>query len=242
MPTSPAVILVETQMGENIGATARAMANFGLSDLRLVTPRMDWPSPQAEAMAVSAVDIVKNARIYTSLEAALEDIHISYAATARPRYMVKPVLSSKELGAHTIAPMQAGKHTALLFGPERTGLTNEQIALANYIVTIPVNPQFSSLNLAQSVVLLSYEWFTAQQNLPVLENIPIVPELATHGEVTGLFDHLEGALEQKGFFKTADKKPGMITSIRNIFKRIELTSQDVRTLRGIIRSLTGDSF
>lgn len=230
---SPVIILVEPQLGENIGATARVMQNFSLSELRIVNPRDGWPNPQAEAMAVGAVEIVKQAKVTATLEEVLADIQHVYAATARQRYMVKPVLSSHEWGKDAI---QRGR-SALMFGPERTGLTNDHIALANHIVTIPVNPAFASLNLAQSVAILAYEWFGVQEGLPTLDTTPDIPPAASHDEIMGLFHHLETELEKHHFFKTADKKPGMVNSIRNIFKRIELTSQDIKTLRGIIRSL-----
>lgn len=231
---SPVIILVEPQLGENIGATARVMQNFGLNELRIVNPRDGWPNAQAEAMAVGAIEIVKQAKVTATLEEALADIQHVYAASARQRYMVKPVLTSHEWGADS----QLRGRSALMFGPERTGLTNDHIALANHIVTIPVNPAFASLNLAQSVAILAYEWFSAQENLPMLDTTPDIPPAATHNEIMGLFTHLETALERHNFFKTEDKKPGMINSIRNIFKRMVLTSQDIKTLRGIIRSLS----
>lgn len=238
LPSAPVVILVEPQLGENIGAAARVMHNFGLSNLRIVAPRDGWPNMQAEAMAVGAIDIVKNALVTNTLEEALTDIQTVYAATARHRYMVKPILSSREWGGHIYPRSIAGEHTAIMFGPERTGLTNEHITLANYGVTIPVNPDFSSLNLAQSVAVLAYEWFCTQTTIAPLENSGDTPALATNEEIMGLLHHLEHDLEASGFFKTTAKKPGMIQSIRNIFKRIPLTSQDTKTLRGIIRALS----
>lgn len=236
--TPPIIILVEPQLGENIGAAARVMLNFGLTSLRIVKPRDGWPNLQAEAMAVGAIDIVRNATVTATLEEAIADIHTLYATTARHRYMVKPVLSAREWGNHVYPRSVAGEKTAILFGPERTGLTNDHVALANYNVTIPVNPDFSSLNLAQSIAIFSYEWFSTQTDITPLDNSPDMPALATHAEVMGLFHHLEGELEQHGFFKTEAKKPGMINSIRNIFKRIPLTSQDIQTFRGMIRALS----
>ncbi len=233
----PVVILVEPQMGENIGAAARVMANFALSELRLVAPRDGWPNPQAEAMAVGAVDTVRNAAVFATLEEALADVHTAYAATARQRYMVKPVLTTKEWAENIQPRIMAGECTAIIFGPERTGLTNDHIALANYCVTVPVNPAFPSLNLAQSVAICAYEWFASQTLLSAIDNTPDIPPVATHGEVMGMLHQLETQLEAHGFFKTPEKKPGMVHSISTIFKRIPLTSQDVQTLRGIIRAL-----
>jgi tRNA/rRNA methyltransferase len=233
--TLPVILLVEPQLGENIGAAARAMGNFGLSELRIVSPRDGWPNQQAIAMAAHAASIIDNAGIFHTVEEAIADIHYLYAATARDRYMAKPVTAPREMAANMHQLAAQGSKCAIMFGPERTGLTNEAVTLANHCVTIPINPLCPSINLAQSVAILCYEWFTgaAEKN-----RRPLVSDPATNEEIIGLFNHLEETLEVRNFFKVPEKKAGMVRNIRNIFKRIEgLSGQDVRTLRGIIRCL-----
>lgn len=233
----PVIVLVEPQLGENIGATARAMGNFGLSELRIVNPRDGWPNPQAEAMAAHAAGIIRDAKIYPSVEEAIGDLHYLYAATARDRYMAKAVIEPRRMVEHVRQHTAEGSKSAIMFGPERTGLTNEAITLANACVTIPVHPDCQSINLAQSVAILSYEWY-ASTVVEKQTGGPVSPP-ATNDEVMGLFYHLEEVLDNKDFFKVPEKKQGMIRNIRNIFKRIHsLSGQDIRTLRGIIRCLS----
>jgi len=247
--TAPAVILVRPQLGENIGFAARAMANFGLRDLRLVAPRDGWPSDKAQAAAAVAEPIVDAAMVYDTLEEALADLNFVLATTARPREMVKQVLSP-ETGAETLrARVLSQQRTGVMFGPERSGLDNDAIALADAILTAPVDPDFASLSLPQAVLLFAYEWLKsekpdalgritafdgpAQEGLAAPDTRP-----ATRAELFGLFEHLEGALDEANFLRPPEKRPSMVRSIRNMFHRMEATDQDVRTWRGIVSALT----
>jgi tRNA/rRNA methyltransferase len=237
-PPAPAIILSEPQLGENIGACARAMANFGLSDLRLVKPRDGWPNEKAEAMAAGAANLVAAARIYDSVAQAIGRLQLVYAATARDRTMAKPVLTPEE-GARRLREAAArGVATGLVFGNERAGLSNDEVALADCIVTIPTAPEFSSLNLGQAVLLLGYEWFKAgARTLP--ERIDHGMQLpAAREELILLFEHLEDELERSGFLFPPGNRPGMIRNLRSILHRAQLTDQEVRTLRGVIVALS----
>lgn len=234
---NPVVILMEPQMGENIGATARSMKNFGLSDLRIVNPRDGWPNSKAREMSKNAADIIEQATIFQSLAESCHDIHNIYAATARPRDMVKPTYSAFDTAAEIIKNKSQNKQSALLFGPERSGLDNESISLATAICSIPVSDDYPSLNLAQAVTVTCYEWFR-QQELPDNKTIIQKEEYATKEKVEHLISHLEKQLDATHFFQVADKKPGMMKNIRNIFTRNNLTEQEVQTLRGIIRAIS----
>ena len=240
MPNStpaPAIILSEPQLGENIGACARAMANFGLSDLRLVKPRDGWPNEKAEAMAAGAADLVAKAKIYDSVREAIKGLQLVFAATTRDRTMAKPVLTPAEAARRLREAESRGVKTGLLLGNERAGLTNDEVALADCIVTIPT-ASFSSLNLGQAVLVLGYEWFKSAD--------PTVAERIDHGgqapaareELVLLFEHLEEELEKSGFLFPPGNRPGMIRNLRSILHRAQLTDQEVRTLRGVIVALT----
>ena len=220
-------------MGENIGAAARVAKNFAISDLRIVAPRDGWPNPKAHEMAAGAKDLIENAKLFDSTAEAIADLHKIYATTARDRYMEKQVFTAREAGDDAKKQLESGQTIGLLFGPERSGLENEDIALANAMVTIPVNPDYGSLNLAQAVGIVCYE---CSQVVP--EASTEQPEIATKQEIHGLFDHLEQELDQRNFWKVDTKKPAMWRNIRNLFQRTDMTSQEVRTLRGIIRCLT----
>ncbi len=233
----PAVILVAPQLPENIGAAARAMLNFGLTDLRLVAPRDGWPNEAARAMASGADSVIDAARAYDSLDEAVAGLHRLYATTARDRHMVKPVLTPVETAADMRRHVAQGADVGLLFGAERSGLDNDHVALADVLVTIPTNPAFGSLNLAQAVLLLGYEWFrsgdaTPPETLDLRRTVP-----ATRAEVFAFFEHLEGALDEAGFLFPPEKRPTMVRNLRNMWHRMELTHQDVQTLRGMIVSL-----
>ena len=232
----PCVILAEPQLGENIGTAARAMANFGLCDLRLVNPRDGWPCERARAAASGADWVIDGARLYDTVEEAVSDLSFVYATTARPRDMVKDVATPSEAAENLQARQKIGQKTGLMFGRERWGLNNDEIALCDAIVTIPTNPGFSSLNLAQSVVVLGYAWLMAGEKA----ELPPAPEEtpAKKEDLIRFFEHLEEALDQRGFLKPPSKKPGMIRNLRNMFQRISLTEQDVRTMRGVIKVLT----
>lgn len=245
----PAVILVEPQLGENIGTAARAMANFGLTDLRLVAPRDVWPSEKARAAASGADAVIDGARVFGSVEAAVGGLHYVCATTARRRDMVKPVLRPETAVREMQARGLAGQACGILFGRERAGLDNDQVALADAIVTAPVNPAFASLNLAQSVLLMGYEWIKQSEpeglgrrttfDGPAYEGLQMRGSRpATRAEIVGFLEHLEGELDASGFLRPPQKRPIMVRSIRSMFLRLGATEQEVRTLRGIVASLT----
>jgi tRNA/rRNA methyltransferase len=236
---SPVIILSEPQLGENIGAAARAMKNFGLSDLRLAAPRDGWPNEKAEAMAVGAVDVVRKARVFASVREAVGDLQLVYATTARDRSMAKPVLTPEEAVKRLKAAADKGIKAGILFGNERAGLTNDEVALADCAVTIPTDPALSSINLGQAVLILCYEWFKAAAAMPPLERISHGAALpAPREELFLLFEHLEDELEKSGFLFPPGNRPGMIRNLRSILHRASLTDQEVRTLRGAIVALT----
>jgi len=233
----PCVILNEPQLAENIGAVARVMANFGLSDLRLVRPRDGWPQERAWASASGADWPLNNARIFDRLEDAVADLHRLYATTARPRETRLPILTPREGAAELRVAADEGLNTGLLFGGERAGLETSDIALAQAIITIPIDPKFRSLNLAQAVALNAYEWrMTVTDRPPPAFREGDAP--ADQGEMIGLYEHLEQELETSGFFYPPEKTPSMVRNLRVIFARSRLTVQEVRTLRGVITALT----
>ena len=234
----PAIVLVEPQMGENIGTAARAMLNFGLDDLRLVRPRDSWPNEKARAPASRADVVIDSARVYGQTAAAVAELNHVYATTARPRDMLKPVLTPRAAMEAARRHTAAGESCGLLFGREKSGLHNEDIAVSEAIVAVPVNPAFASLNIAQAVLILGYEWFLAGDDTPGREFPLSTTRPATHEELMGLFDHLERELDAGGFLYPPEKRPTMVHNIRNIFSRIGLMEQEVRTLRGIISTLT----
>jgi tRNA/rRNA methyltransferase len=235
--TSPAVVLSRPQLGENIGAAARAMKNFGLSDLRLVSPRDGWPNEKAQAMAAGAVDIVDAARVYSDLRAGLADLQLVYATTARERGVAKPVLTPAEAGTRMRAASVRGEKTGLLFGNERAGLDNDEISLADAVITVPT-AEFASLNLGQAVLLLSYEWFRAGDGTPPsrIEH-GAIHRKPTREEMLQLFEHLERELTESGFLYPPDKRGAMIRATRAMLHRAKLTYQEVQTLRGMIVAL-----
>ncbi len=230
--TKPIIILVAPQMGENIGAVARAMKNFSLDELRIVAPRDGWPNEKAISMAVGAADIVENANIYQNLNEAISDLAYLYATTAQARDMNKDYVSV----ANLYEDFPKATKTGIMFGRESSGLTNEEIALANKIITINTNPEFTSLNIAQAVLLVSYELFHDKKD-SATENA--TQKLATKQELEYFLEHLFVELDKTPFFRTSDKRTHMILNIKNIFTRIEkFSSNEVQTLRGIITSLT----
>ena len=234
---SPANILSEPQLGENIGAAARAMANFGLSDLRLVRPRDGWPNPKADAMAAGAIDIVSAARLFASVEEAVGDLNYVLATTARDRSMAKSIVTPAEGALRLRTAAQQGKSGGILFGGERSGLTNDEVALADEIISIPT-AEFSSLNLGQAVLLIGYEWFGAADATPAqtIDHGGALP--AAREDLFHLFEHLEDELEKGGFLYPPGTRNGMIRNLRSILHRAQLSDQEVRTLRGVIVALT----
>jgi tRNA/rRNA methyltransferase len=234
----PAVILVEPQLGENIGMVARAMANFGLSELRLVKPRDIWPNPKATATASGAVHVIEATRVFETLREAIEDRNYVVATTARARDGYKPVRGPVEAGRILRRRFVGGEKTAIVFGRERFGLDNEEVGLADEIVTFPVNPAFASLNIAQAVLLMSYEWM--KSGLEDETQTPFTgPELvpAEKAVLHSMFEHLEEALDARGYFRPPEKKHKMVDSLRAVLTRPAFTEAEIRVLRGIISSL-----
>lgn len=236
--TGPAIILVEPQLGENIGMVARAMANFGLSELRLVKPRDGWPSDKARAAASRADHVIDAVRLYETTSEAVTDLNFVFATTARERDGFKPVRGPVEAGRALRSRTNAGQRTGILFGRERFGLFNEEVALADEIVTFPVDPAFASLNIAQAVLLMSYEWMKsglASETDTAFAGPEIVPAEKHH--LQGLLAHLEAALETRGYFRPAPKKPKMLDNLSAVLTRPAFTEAEIKVLRGVVASL-----
>lgn len=238
MTGGPVIVLVEPQLGENIGMVARAMANFGLSDLRLVNPRDGWPSEKARSAASKADHVIDGAQVYATTEEAIADLNFVYATTARERYGFKPVRSPVVAAQTLRGRVSAGEGTGILFGRERTGLKNEEIALADEIVTFPVNPAFASLNIAQAVLLMSYEWM--KSGLESFEATPfqaLEQRPATKEHLFGFFEQIEEALDARGYFRPLPKKPKMVDNLRAVLSRRAFTETELQVLRGVVSSL-----
>jgi tRNA/rRNA methyltransferase len=235
----PAIVLVEPQLGENIGTAARAMYNCGLTELRLVAPRDGWPSEKAVAAASGADIVLDNARLFATVEAAIADLRHVYATTARDRFMVKRVVTPRQAALEMRRVVAAGEGTGILFGKERSGLVNDHVALADAVLSVPLNPAFSSLNLAQAVLVVAYEWFTAGD--------ATAPELVPTGhsrpgtkeEWLQFMAHLEEELDRSGFMRTKEKRPSMVRNLRNLFQRAGCTEQELRTLHGVVTAFAG---
>lgn len=233
----PTIILVRPQLGDNIGTVARAMLNFGLTDLRLVAPRQGWDMARALKAAAGADMVIENRQEFASTAEAVADLHCVIATTARPRDMVKTMWTPEKVASEIITRADKDEKTGLLYGPERTGLNNDDISLCDAMCRVPVNPEFSSLNLAQAVLLTGYIWYRASDETPdVTEHLPDTRR-AERGELTGMFEHLENALHHAGFLSPPEKKPAMMRNIRNMLLRADMTEQDIRTFRGIINAL-----
>ena len=235
---TPVMVLVRPQMGENIGAAARAMLNFSCAQMRIVDPRDGWPNPKAVAMASGAGGVLDRAGVFGSVAEAVGDCDYVFATTARGRDLTKPVLTPERAMVQARALSGQGKRVAVLFGPERAGLENDDIARAQAIITVPVNPEFYSLNLAQCVLLLAYEFMRAGDTTP-----PEVMEMAGTEFASGIErekwgDHVEARLAESGFFFPPAKAPAMRLNLRNMWSRLALTRADVQTLHGILRHLT----
>jgi tRNA/rRNA methyltransferase len=234
---SPAVILCEPQLGENIGTAARAMANFGLWDLRIVNPRDGWPNEKAIAAASRADHVIERVRVFPTIGEAIADLSMVLATTARRRDLQKPVYGPEEGAQRIVSHIAGGQQAGILFGREKWGLLNEEVALADAIVTFPVETAFASLNIAQAVLLMAYEWRQQVETGEVLPFSGGMENPAPREELLGLFSHLESTLDRTGFFKTEDKRPTMVDNLRAVFSRAQMSSQEIRTLRGVISSI-----
>jgi tRNA/rRNA methyltransferase len=230
----PVIVLVRPQLGQNIGKAARAMLNFGLNEMRLVAPRDGWPNPDAGPAASGADVVLERAAVFDTVEQAIADCSTVFASTVRRRDLVMPVLGPEQM-ADAIAASAA--RSAILFGPERSGLETEDVALANSIVTVPINPEFGSLNLAQAVILLAYEW---SKRSPLAQPTAREGEPpAPHAEIDGLIGQLDAELVSKGYFHPPSRTEATRNTIRTIFTKTGWSSREVKAVRGIIRALVG---
>jgi tRNA/rRNA methyltransferase len=232
----PVVILCRPQIGDNAGAVARAMLNFGLTELRMVKPEFGWPNAKAVAASAGAAEVLNGARIYEAVEGALADIQHLFATTARPRELNKPILTPAAASERARALCADGRRVALMFGAERTGLTNDELMLAEALVTIPTNPRFSSLNLAQAVLVLAYEHYL-RHDATLAVRTPQAPPPASRAELKGLIDHLVGELDAVDYFRTADRRASLTGAIAQLMERRALTTSEVDLLRGIVKDL-----
>jgi tRNA/rRNA methyltransferase len=239
--TAPAVILSHPQMGENIGAAARAMKNFGLTELRLVAPQCRWPSERAEALAAGAGDILARAKVYPDIGAALADIRLVLATTARDRDVLREIMTPEAAAKRLRAAEREGLASAILFGGERAGLDNDELSLADSVITIPT-AEFSSLNLGQAVLLVGYEWRKAADATPGSRTRKSIAKPATRHELTGLFEHLERELDAAEFLFPPQKKETMVRNMRAMILRSHLSDQEVRTIRGMIVALVKNKY
>jgi tRNA/rRNA methyltransferase len=237
----PVFVLVAPQMGENIGAAARAMWNFGLDAMRLVAPRDGWPNTKAEAMASGAGRVLERVGVLETTAAACADLTCVFATTARDRAMAKLVLTPERAMAEAREMTRAGERVGVLFGPERSGLETADVVRANAVVSVPVNPAFPSLNLAQCVLLMAYEWQRSGEALPEAEYRMAGAARASGQDVDRLVEHLVHRLDAVGFFHPEAKRPRMIATLDNLFRRAPLTDADVRTLHGVVRALAEKS-
>src|SRR5579883_139192 len=235
----PVIILVDPQLGENIGTAARAMLNCGLTELRLVRPRDGWPNEKAVSAASGADLVLEQAQLFDRVEEAIADLRHVYATTARDRDMVKRVVTPRLAAAEMRRFVAAGEGCGVLFGRERSGLVNDDIALADTVLSVPLNPGFSSLNLAQAVLVIGYEWFTAGDATPseLLGTGHSRP--GTKEELLRFMEHLEEELDRHGFMRTEEKRPTMVRNLRNLFQRAQCTEQELRTLHGVVTALAG---
>src|SRR4051812_40377721 len=233
----PIVILVEPQLGENIGMAARAMGNFALSRLRLVKPRDGWPNIAAQRAAAGADHILEKVELFDTVEAAVADLDLLFATTARAHDQAKPVMAPEAAAQEIVTHIAAGGGAGILFGRERAGLTNEEVALANRIVTFPVNPGFASLNLAQAVLLMGYEWFKFATAGELPFAMPERSERASHHQIDAFFENLVRELDKVEFLRPPEKRDTMLVNLRNIFTRMDPTKQDMHTLHGVVMAI-----
>jgi tRNA/rRNA methyltransferase len=233
-PNAPVIVLVRPQLGQNIGKAARAMLNFGLTEMLLVAPRDGWPNPDAGPAASGADIVLEQAKVFDTVQEAIADCSIVLASTVRRRDLVMPVLDPPEMADRITS---SAERSAILFGPERSGLETEDVALANAIVTVPINPEFGSLNLAQAVILLAYEW--SKRSALAQPTAKELEEPAPHGELDGLIAQLDEELDAKGYYHPPSRTQATRNTIRTIFTKTGWSSREVKAVRGIIRALVG---
>ena len=236
----PAIILIEPQMAENIGMVARAMLNSELYDLRLVRPRDGWPNERAYPPSSGADVVLDKVSVFETTTDAIADLSHVYATTARARDMSKDVFTPKKAASQIHEASKAEGKCGVLFGREAWGLNNDDVALSDSILMVPLNPAFSSLNLAQAVLLIGYEWYQAgidDERLGETFEIRNDTRPATKEELVGFFEHLEGELDESGFLRVAASRPNMVRNLRNLFNRARMTEQEVRSMRGVVASL-----
>ncbi len=234
---SPVVVLVRPQLADNIGAVARAMANGGLFHLRLVAPRDGWPQDKAWRNASGADRILDALTVHPTVAEAIADLHRVFATCPRPRHIVKPVLTARGAAAELRAMSGRDLRAGILFGPERAGLDNDDMACADALVRYPLNPAFMSLNLAQAVMVLAYEWWTAEDQTVPRRLMTNETRVATKGELENFLSHLVAELDACGFLRNLPKRPGMVRNVRHFFQRGEVTEQELRTLHGMVTEL-----
>ena len=234
---APVMILVRPQLGENIGMAARAMLNCGLSALRLVAPRDDWPNIKAKRAASGADIVLDEARVFGSVAEAVADLQHVMATTARSRELTQRIVTPRHAADDMRTWLGRGEKVGILFGPERTGLTNDEMVQADTVLSIPLNPQFSSLNVAQAVLLVAYEWAAAGEGTPAERMSDHSTRPATKDELVNLFAHLERALDESGFLRNKAMRPAMVNNLRALLQRSAMTEQEVRSFHGVIKYL-----
>jgi len=234
----PVIVMVRPQLGENIGMAARAMLNCGLSELRLVAPRDGWPNDRAQRAASGADIVLEKAEVFETVAEAVADLEHVVATTARNRELAQRILTTRHAASQMRDWIGQGLSVGVLFGPERTGLENDDMVHADTALTIPLNPQFSSLNVAQAILLVSYEWAASGDETPVDRMSDHSTRPATKEELQNLFDHLERALDQSGFLRHKDMRPSMVLNLRALLQRSNMTEQEARTFHGVIKFLS----
>jgi len=238
MKSTPAIILVHPQLAENVGMTARAMMNCGLYELRLVSPREDHLSPKAISASSGAEKILHNAKIYPDTQSAIADLQQVYATTARQRHQIKTVYTADKAAQTMSQSLQQNIKCGLMFGPERTGLENDDVSLCDAIINIPLNPEHCSLNLSQAVLLVGYEFFKQDISIPSEQFITNDTQIASKEKLQHFYNFMEKQLENNPHFNIDEKKPRMLRNLRNIFSRRDLTEQELNTLYGIINYIS----
>ncbi len=235
---TPVIVMVRPQLGENIGMAARAMLNCGLSQLRLVAPRDGWPNERAQRAASGADIVLERAELFDSVADAVADLERVVATTARNRELSQRILTARHAASEIRGWVGDGRAVGILFGPERTGLENDDMVHADTALSIPLNPQFSSLNVAQAVLLVAYEWAAAGDTTPPERMADHAERPATKAEMQNLFDHLERALDQSGFLRNKDMRPSTVLNLRAFLQRAQMTEQEARTFHGVIKFLS----